>query len=154
MILKFCENLWWRLVNKRKIGPIERNQDFRGLPIYHEIPNYTKTYFSGYKMMLATINNKKLSFKSFCWLTHFTPKSAKFQNNSKNDSPSGTWAPPGGTIFLSKILILVSSISYFSMAKKGFLIGKIWFFKIVRLKISKILKFCSLRVIFSIFFRQ
>ena len=50
---------------------------------------------------------------------HFTPKSAKFQNNSKNDSPSGAWATSGGTIFLSKILILVSSIAYLSMVKKA-----------------------------------
>ena len=31
---------------------------------------------------------------------------------------SGAWAPPEGTIFLSKILILVSFISYVSMVKK------------------------------------
>ena len=39
-------------------------------------------------------------------------KSATFQNNGKNDSPSGVWAPPGGTKFLSEILILVSSIFF------------------------------------------
>ena len=47
------------------------------------------------------------------------PKSAKFQNNSKNDLPSGACTPTGGTIFLSEILILVSSISYLSMVKKA-----------------------------------
>ena len=54
------------------------------------------------------------------------PKSAKFQNNGKNDPPSGACASSGGIIFLSAILILVSSISYLSMIKKinGFLIGK------------------------------
>ena len=50
---------------------------------------------------------------------HFTPKSATFQNNSKTDSPSGAWVPPGGTILLSKILILVNSIAYLSMVKKA-----------------------------------
>ena len=40
--------------------------------------------------------------------------------------PSGACAPPGGTIFLSGILILVSSISYLSMVKnvKWFFDGK------------------------------
>ena len=46
------------------------------------------------------------------------PKSAKFQNDGKNDPPSGACAPPRGTIFLSEILILVSSLSYLSMVKK------------------------------------
>ena len=32
---------------------------------------------------------------------------------------SGAWAPPEGAIFLSKILILVSFISYVSMVKKA-----------------------------------
>ena len=56
-------------------------------------------------------------------IQHFTSKSAKFQNSSKNDSPSGAWTPPGGTIFLSEILILVSSISHLSIVKKAK-----WFF--------------------------
>ena len=49
------------------------------------------------------------------------PKSAKFQSNGKNDPPSGPCASPGGTIFLSKILILVSSISLvdISLVKKA-----------------------------------
>ena len=51
------------------------------------------------------------------------PKSAKFQNNGKNDPPSGPCAPPKGPIFLSETLILVSSISYLSMVKKSK-----WFF--------------------------
>ena len=78
-------------------------------------------------------------------------KSATFQNNGKNDSLSGAWAPPGGRKFLSEILILVSSISYLSMVKKAkwFFDGKMSFFKIVWSKISKILKFCSLREIFQ-----
>ena len=38
------------------------------------------------------------------------PKSAKFQNNGKNDPPSGTCAPPGGTIFLSEILTCLSMV--------------------------------------------
>ena len=50
-------------------------------------------------------------------------KSATFQNNGKNDSLSGAWAPPGGRKFLSEILILVSSISYLSMVKRAK-----WFF--------------------------
>ena len=50
-------------------------------------------------------------------------KSVKFQNSSNNDFPSGARAPPGGTIFLSQILILVSSISHLSMVKKAK-----WFF--------------------------
>ena len=54
---------------------------------------------------------------------HFAPKSAKCQNSSKNDLTSGTSTPPRGTIFLSEILILVSSISYLSMVKKAK-----WFF--------------------------
>ena len=60
------------------------------------------------------------------------PKSAKFQNDSKNDPPSGTCAPPRGTIFLSKILILVSSISYLSMVKKSK-----WFFDGKKINFSK-----------------
>ena len=51
------------------------------------------------------------------------PKSAKFQNNGKNDPPLGPCAPPGGTIFLSEILILVISISHLSMVRKAK-----WFF--------------------------
>ena len=55
---------------------------------------------------------------------HFAPKSVKFQNNGTNDLPPATWAPPGSTIFLSEILVwissmvLISSMSYLSMAKK------------------------------------
>ena len=53
------------------------------------------------------------------------PKLAKFQSNGKNDPPSGPCVPPGGTMFLSKILILVSSISLvdISLVKKAK-----WFF--------------------------
>ena len=69
--------------------------------------------------MLVTINNKILNFKIFLLTQHFTPKSAKFQNNAKNDPRSGYCAPPGGTIFLSEILILVISISYLSMVEKA-----------------------------------
>ena len=47
------------------------------------------------------------------------PKSAKFQNNCKNDFPSRAWVPSRGTTFLSEILILVSSISYLSMVEKA-----------------------------------
>ena len=47
------------------------------------------------------------------------PKSAKFQNNGKNDPPSEAGAPHGGTMFLSEILVLVSSVSYLSMVKKA-----------------------------------
>ena len=50
-------------------------------------------------------------------------KSAKFQNNGKNDPPSGASAPPGSTIFLFEILILVSSISNLSLVEKAK-----WFF--------------------------
>ena len=58
-------------------------------------------------------------------------KSAKSQNNGKNHLPSGTSAPPGGTIFLSEILILASSLSDLSMAKKAkwFFHGKKSFFQ-------------------------
>ena len=69
-------------------------------------------------MMRVTINNKILNLKIFLLTQHFMPKSAKFQNNVKNDTLSGACAPPGDTIFLSEILILVSSISYLSMVKK------------------------------------
>ena len=81
-----------------------------------------KTYFTGYRMMVITINHKILNLKFFTDLA-FQPKLAKFQNNSKNNTFSGGWAPPGSTIFLSEILILVSSIPYLCMAKKAK-----WFF--------------------------
>ena len=84
------------------------------------------------------------------WLTqHFTPKSAKFQN----------WYPFRGlsttqwhNIFIWKYEYIYIYI-YILWLKKlnGFLMGKIWFFKKIRSKISKILKFCSRREIFSIF---
>ena len=78
------------------------------------------------------------------------PKSAQLQNNSKNDSPSGPYAPLRGTIFLSEILMLVSSISYLSMVKKakGFLMGK-YSIQNIRSKILKTLRFCSLRDFFN-----
>ena len=63
---------------------------------------------------------------------YFAPKSPKFQNSGKNDLPSGACAPPGGTIFLSKILVLVSSISYLSMVKKAK-----WFFDGKKFNFSK-----------------
>ena len=50
---------------------------------------------------------------------HLMPKSAKIQNNSKNDFPSRTYVPPASAIFLSKILILVSPISYLTMIIKA-----------------------------------
>ena len=83
-------------------------------------------------MMLITINNKNFELEIFLLTQHFMPKSAKFQNNSKNDLPSGACAPPGGTIFLSEILILVSSISYLSMVKKAK-----WFFDGNKFNFSK-----------------
>ena len=43
------------------------------------------------------------------------PKPAKYQNNSKNDPYSGACAPPRGTMFLYKNLILVSSVSHLSI---------------------------------------
>ena len=63
---------------------------------------------------------------------HFIPQSAKFQNNAKNDPPSGTCVPPGGTIFLSQIFILVISIPYLSMVKKDK-----WFFDGKKINFSK-----------------
>ena len=77
-------------------------------------------------MMLVTINNKILNLKFFLLIQHFMPKSAKLQNNSKNDPPSGSCAPPGSTIFFSEILTLVSSVSYLCMVKnaKWFFDGK------------------------------
>ena len=53
---------------------------------------------------------KKFELEKFLLTHHFKPKSSKFQNYSKNDAPSGSWEPPGGTMFLSEILILISSI--------------------------------------------
>ena len=78
------------------------------------------------------------------------------QNSSKNDPPSGLWAPPRGTIFLSEILILVRSISYLSMVKKPkwFLIANNSVFQNNAWEISKILKIWGLRDIFSFFFRR
>ena len=70
-------------------------------------------------MMRVTINNKILNLKIFLLTQHFMPKSAKFQNNVKNDTLSGACAPLRGTIFLSEILILLSSISYLSMVEKN-----------------------------------
>ena len=57
---------------------------------------------------------------------HFAPKSAKFQNNDKNDPPLWPCTPPRGTIFLSESLILFNSISFPSIVKKNkwFLEGK------------------------------
>ena len=82
-------------------------------------------------MMLVTINNK-IDTETFLLTQHFTPKSAKFQNKSKNNPPSGPCIPPRGTIFLSKILILVSSTSYLSMVKQAK-----WFFDGNKLNFSK-----------------
>ena len=47
MPLKFLENPQWHNIHEIKIGFIERNQDFRGLSIYHELRYFSKTYFSG-----------------------------------------------------------------------------------------------------------
>ena len=33
-------------INEKKISLIERNQDFKGQSIYHELRNYAKIYFS------------------------------------------------------------------------------------------------------------
>ena len=63
---------------------------------------------------------------------HFVPKSPKYQNNGKNDLLSGACAPPAGTIFLTEILILVSSMSYHFMAKKAK-----WFFDGEKFNFSK-----------------
>ena len=139
-----------------KIGLVEQNQDFRGHSIYDEWRNYSRTYFSGERMMIVTINYKFLNLKIFCWLSILHLNQENFKIVVKNDTPSGAQAPARGTIFLSEILMLVSSISYLSMGKiaKWFFDRKTFrFFKIVRFKISKILKFCSLREIFSVFFR-
>ena len=68
----------------------------------------------------------------FLLTEHFAPKSATCQNNGKNDLPSGTCTPPGGTISLSEILILVSSISYLSIVKKAK-----WFFDEKKFNFSK-----------------
>ena len=83
-------------------------------------------------------------------------KSATFQNNGKNDSPSGAWAPPRCTKFLSEILILVSSISYLPMVKKAkwFFHGKIFFFQNTMVKNFKNLEILQSKRDFSIFFRQ
>ena len=50
-------------MNEKKIGLVVENQDFRGQPIYHELRNYPKTYFSGLRMVLVTINNEILNLK-------------------------------------------------------------------------------------------
>ena len=80
----------------------------------------------------------------FLLTQHFMPKSATFQNNGKNDSLSGAWAPPRGTILLSEILILVSSIWYLSMVKKAE-----WFFdgKNLILQNSKVENFKNLEIL-------
>ena len=67
------------------------------------------------------------------------PKLVKFQNNNKNDSPSGACTPPGGTIFLFEILILASPNSYLSVVKKAkwFFDGKKIIFQNKRAKNSK-----------------
>ena len=83
-------------------------------------------------MILVTINNKILNLNFFLLTQHYTTKSAKFQNNGKNDPPSGTCASPGGTIFFSEILILVISVSYISMVKKAK-----WFFDGKKFSFSK-----------------
>ena len=72
------------------------------------------------------------------------PESAKFQNNNENDSPLGVWLPPGGTMFLSEIFILVSSISYLSIVKKAK-----WFFdgKNVIFQNSKVENFKNLEIL-------
>ena len=49
-----------------KISLVEENQDFRGQPIYDKLENYLKTYFSGYRVMRVTINNKTVNLKPFC----------------------------------------------------------------------------------------
>ena len=82
--------------------------------------------------MLVTTNNKILNLKIFLLTQHFAPKSAKCQNSSKNDPTSGTCTPPRGTIFLSEILILVSSVSHLSMIKKAK-----WFFDGKKINFSK-----------------
>ena len=68
--------------------------------------------------MLVTTNSKILNLENFLLTEPSALKSAKFQNDGKNDPTSGTCTQSGGTIFLSEILILVSSISYLSMVKK------------------------------------
>ena len=60
--------------------------------------------------MFVTINHNIFNLKFFADSAFC--KSAKFQNNGKNDPPSGSRAPPWGTIFLPEILLLVVSISY------------------------------------------
>ena len=62
----------------------------------------------------------------------FMPKSAKFQNNYKKNPPSGACGQPRGTIFLSEILILLSSTSYLCMVKKAK-----WFFDGKKFNFSK-----------------
>ena len=83
-------------------------------------------------------------------------KSATFQNNGKNYSLSGAWAPPGGRKFLSEILILVSSISYLSMVKKAkwFFHGKNFFFQNSMVETFKNLEILQSKRDFSIFFGQ
>ena len=82
--------------------------------------------------MLVIINNKIFKLKILLLSHHLAPKSAKFQNNSKNDLPSRAYAPAGGTRLLSEILILVSSVSYLSMVKKAK-----WFFDGKKFNFSK-----------------
>ena len=90
-------------------------------------------------MMLLTIDNKLLNLKIFCSLIISSQNQHNFKIMVKLTPPSGPCAPPGETISLSKILILVSSISYLSMVKKAkwFFDGKKnQFLKIMRLKIE------------------
>ena len=100
-------------------------------------------------MVLVTINNKILKWKFFLLTQLFAPKLVKLQNNNKNDFISGPCTPPGGTIFLSEMLILVSSISYLSMVKKAK-----WFFDEKNsIFQNKKVKLFGPTEIFSIFFR-
>ena len=52
-----------------KEGLVGQNQDLRGQSVYHELRNFTKTYFSGYRMMLGTTDNTILNLEFFCWLS-------------------------------------------------------------------------------------
>ena len=48
-----------------KINLVEENQYSGCQPIYNELENYLKTYFSGYRVINVNINNKTVNLRFF-----------------------------------------------------------------------------------------
>ena len=74
---------------------------------------------------MMTINNKILKLQSVLLTQHiiYHAKICKISKYQKSDTPLWACTPPWGKIFLSEVLIVVSSISYLSMVEKA-----TWFF--------------------------